>query len=175
LSNSNSCARLKARPEIGSASTVIDRPSSVATAATSPRCVAGSPQRIVLSLAAAAFSAACATAGETPSSPDAKVYFVNLRNGDVVTSPFAVKFGLAGMVLVSAGEQKPNTGHHHRAAVDHRVDDEDERQVRFGKGQTETTLTLAKGTHMLQLVLGDWTHVPHNPPVMSERITLTVK
>ena len=141
-----------------------------------------SMQRVALILAAAVLSATAVAAGETPSPTGAKAYFVDLKNGDIVTSPVAIKFGLSGMALAPAGEQKANTGHHH-LIVDTAVEGAalnapipaDERHVHFGKGQTETTLTLPKGTHTLQLVLGDWTHVPHNPPVMSERITVTVK
>jgi hypothetical protein len=139
-------------------------------------------QRIALILVAATLGATVAFAGETPSPTGAKAYFVDLRNGDVVASPIAIKFGLSGMALVPAGEQKPNTGHHH-LIVDTAIEGAalsepipaDEQHVHFGKGQAETTLSLPKGTHTLQLVLGDWTHVPHNPPVMSERITITVK
>ena len=45
----------------------------------------------------------------------------------------------------------------------------------FGGGQTETELTLAPGVHSLQLLLGNYAHIPHDPPVLSEKITITVK
>jgi Domain of unknown function (DUF4399) len=110
-------------------------------------------------------------------------YFVNLKNGDVVTSPFKVVFGLTpNMSVAPSGVDKPNVGHHH-LLIDKTLSSEeitqpitvDEQHVHFGKGQTETMVTLPPGKHTLQLVLGDWTHIPFNPPVQSEVITITVK
>jgi Domain of unknown function (DUF4399) len=110
-------------------------------------------------------------------------YFVNLKNGDTVTSPFKVVFGLTpNMGVAPSGVEKPNVGHHH-LLIDKTLSAEemtqpitvDEQHVHFGKGQTETMVTLPPGKHTLQLVLGDWTHVPFNPPVQSEVITITVK
>ena len=127
-------------------------------------------------------------AGETPSAPNAKQYFVNLKDGDTVTGPVKVIFGLSGMGIAPAGVEKENTGHHHllidRVPIGEGEDGAeefefgiaaDENNIHYGKGQTETVLDLAPGTHTLQLVLGDALHVPHNPPVFSERITITVK
>lgn len=123
-----------------------------------------------------------------PSEPGARVYFVNLADGETVTSPFRVVFGLSGMGVAPSGVEREGTGHHHllidRPAMGQGeegpdellygiLDDENHRH--FGGGQTETVLELAPGTHTLQLVLGDWSHVPHSPPVMSEVITVTVK
>lgn len=51
----------------------------------------------------------------------------------------------------------------------------DENFRHFGGGQTETVIELPAGKHTLQLLLGDHNHVPHIPPVMSEKITVTVK
>jgi hypothetical protein len=95
-------------------------------------------------------------AGETPSPRDAKVTFVNLKDGDTVTSPVLIKFGLSGMSIAPAGDQTPNSGHHH-LIIDAVVADgalnepipADEQHIHFGKGQTEATVTLAKGTHTL--------------------------
>jgi Domain of unknown function (DUF4399) len=137
--------------------------------------------RIAIALAVL-LSASLAVAGETTSPPGAKVFFVNLKDGDTVTSPVLIKFGISGMAIAPAGEQKPNTGHHH-LVIDDKIEGEgldepipaDDTHLHYGKGQTEATVTLPKGTHTLQLVLGDWSHVPHAPPVMSERITVTVK
>jgi hypothetical protein len=125
-------------------------------------------------------------AQDSPSAPGARVYFVNLKDGDVVTAPVLGQFGLRGMGIAPAGVQDENltrhTGHHHllinatlegdalRAPIP-----ADERHVHFGRGQTEATLTLAPGRYTLQLVLGDWTHIPHDKPVMSDRITITVR
>ena len=118
----------------------------------------------------------------TPSAPGAKVFFVDLKNGDTVASPFAVRFGISGMTLAPAGTEQPNTGHHH-LLIDAKLEGEglklpipaDANHLHFGKGQTEATVTLPPGKHTLQLVLGDWSHVPHDPPVMSEIITVTVR
>jgi hypothetical protein len=121
-------------------------------------------------------------AAQTPSPAGAKVYFINLKDGDTVSSPFLVQFGLSGMGVAPAGVEKPNTGHHH-LLVDAAVLTEeqmkepipaDDNHRHFGGGQTETMLTLPEGKHTLQLVLGDWSHIPHVPPVMSESITITV-
>jgi len=137
---------------------------------------------IALIISTVVLTIASGAAGETPSPAGAKVYFINLKSGDTVTSPVKIQFGLAGMGIAPAGVQSPNTGHHH-LIVDDVVEGAalsgpipaDERHVHFGKGQTEATITLPTGTHTLQLVLGDWTHVPHNAPVMSDRITVTVR
>jgi hypothetical protein len=129
------------------------------------------------------FTATAAGAGETPAPADAKVYFINLKDGDRVISPLVVRFGLSGMGIAPAGTEAPNTGHHHlfvdAPALEGDALNEaipmDEHHMHFGKGQTETTITLSPGQHTLQLVLGDWSHIPHKPPVMSERITVTVE
>ncbi len=135
-------------------------------------------------LAIALFSTiAVAQAGETPAPADAKVYFINLKDGDTVTSPVTIRFGLSGMGIAPAGTQVPNTGHHHllidAAPLEGEALNEaipmDEHHMHFGKGQTEAVVTLPKGSHTLQLVLGDWSHIPHKDPVMSERITVNVE
>jgi len=110
-------------------------------------------------------------------------YIVNLHNGETVISPFKVIFGLTpNMGVAPAGVEKPNVGHHH-LLVDTKLKPEeltqpipvDEHHLHFGKGQTETTVTLPPGKHTLQLVLGDWSHVPFNPSVQSAVITVVVK
>lgn len=129
-----------------------------------------------------------ALAQDTPSNPDAKVYFANLQDGATVTSPVTIVFGLSGMGIAPAGTEKENTGHHHllidRPPLGEGEDgaDEliygipaDEHHMHFGGGQTEVTLELTPGTHTLQLVLGDLSHVAHKAPVMSEVITITVE
>ena len=138
--------------------------------------------QLIALIFAALMTITTARAGDTPAPTDAKVYFVNLKDGDTVTSPVTIKFGISGMALAPAGDQTPNTGHHHLI-----IDDviqgaglaepipADDRHVHFGKAQTEATVALPTGVHTLQLVLGDWTHVPHSRPVMSERITVNVK
>ena len=127
-------------------------------------------------------------AGETPAPADAAVYFVNLEDGATVQSPVKVIFGLTGMGIAPAGTEAENTGHHHllinRAPFGEGPEDAemleygvyaDDNHVHFGKGQTETTIDLPAGEHTLQLLLGDLNHAPHDKPVMSEVITITVE
>ena len=127
-------------------------------------------------------------AGETPSKPGTSLYFVNLKDGDKVKGPVKVLFGLSGMGVAPAGTEKEGTGHHHllinRPALGEGEDGSeelnnalpaDENHVHFGGGQTEVTVELKPGKHTLQLVLGDMNHVPHNPPVVSPVITITVE
>jgi Domain of unknown function (DUF4399) len=124
---------------------------------------------------------ASATAQEATKAPaDAKVFFVEPANGATVTSPVSVKFGLTGMEVSPAGTEKPNSGHHHLLINQKLADPKvgipaDDTHKHFGKGQTETTVELKPGTHTLQLILADHNHVPHNPVVQSEVITITVK
>ncbi len=133
-------------------------------------------------VAAIAVAGLTAASAQTPSPPDAKVYIVNLKDGAKVKSPFLVQFGLTGMGVAPAGVEKPNTGHHH-LLIDTALTPEqlkgaipaDDQHKHFGGGQTETMVTLPKGKHTLQLVLGDWSHIPHVPPVMSKPITITVR
>ena len=139
--------------------------------------------RKALLAAALIFVAGPALAGETPSPAGAEVYFISPQDGATVSSPVTVRFGLKGMGVAPAGVEKENTGHHHLlidtdpptgAALDEPIPADDHHK-HFGGGQTETSLDLAPGTHTLQLLLGDWSHIPHNPPVMSQKITITVK
>lgn len=110
----------------------------------------------------------------------AKVEFLNPRDGQVVTSPVKVVFGLEGMTVAPAGDPTPNSGHHH-LLIDVAAPDlgqpipKDAQHVHFGQGQTEAEITLAPGQHTLQLLLGDTNHVPHNPPLISAPITITVQ
>src|SRR5690606_15882035 len=110
----------------------------------------------------------------------AEVYIVSPEDGAEVSSPVTIRFGLRGMGIAPAGVQFQNTGHHHRPSAVDGLPPENlplptSDQVRhFGAGQTEATLELEPGEHTLQLVLGDHLHIPHDPPVMSEKITITV-
>jgi Domain of unknown function (DUF4399) len=132
--------------------------------------------------------AAPSYAGETAAPADAKVSFANIKDGDEVTSPVMVQFAVAGIEIAPAGTDKPNTGHHHllldRAPFGEGADGAeeananilaDENNIHFGKGQAETKLELKPGKHTLQLVFGDKDHIPHNPVVKSDVITITVK
>jgi hypothetical protein len=137
---------------------------------------------VIAGLGLALALSGAAAAQQTPSTPGAKVYFVNLKNGATVTSPFKVEFGIKGMTIAKAGTYEPGTGHHH-LLIDTKLSKadlanpipSDAQHMHFGGGQTEATLTLPPGKHTLQLVLGDGNHVPFKPPVMSRVITITVK
>ncbi len=125
---------------------------------------------------------AVAQVTRTPSPPGAKVYFINLKDGATVSSPVMIQFGLKGMGVAPAGVEKPNTGHHHLIINERIEGDElnepipsDKTHVHFGTGLTEAVVNLPPGTYTFQLVLGDWSHIPHDPPVMSEVIKVKVK
>ncbi|MBE9397387.1 DUF4399 domain-containing protein [Pontibacterium sp. N1Y112] len=109
----------------------------------------------------------------------AKAYIVSPSNGETVSTTFTVIFGLKGMGVSPAGIEKENTGHHHLLIDMESLPPLDQplgAEVKhFGGGQTETTLTLSPGKHTLQLILGDHLHKPHNPPVVSDPITIEVK
>jgi hypothetical protein len=133
--------------------------------------------------AIAALSLATVTFGQIPktqSPAGAKVYFIEPKDGAVITGPIKVVMGLSGMGVAPAGTDAPDTGHHHIFVDVGAVNPDtpipvDDQHRHFGKGQTEATLTLPPGTHTLQLVFGDRNHIPHSPPVVSEKITITVK
>lgn len=116
----------------------------------------------------------------TPAPPGAEVYFISPTDGETVSSPVTVRFGLKGMGVAPAGMQKDATGHHHLLIntplppLDQPVPTDDHHK-HFGGGQTETVITLPPGKHTLQLLLGDFAHTPHNPPVMSAPVSITVK
>ena len=124
--------------------------------------------------------ATVAAAGQTPSPSGAAIYIISPSHGETVSSPVKVVFGMSGMGVAPAGTQKENTGHHHLIidsdlpAADKPVP-ADDKHIHFGGGQTETVIELPAGTHTLQLLLGDWSHIPHNPPVASKQITITVE
>ncbi|MGB1220325.1 MAG: DUF4399 domain-containing protein [Alcanivoracaceae bacterium] len=111
---------------------------------------------------------------------DAAVYFISPADGATVSSPVKVVFGLSGMGVAPAGTDRAGTGHHHLLIdtglppLDQPIPS-DANHRHFGGGQTEALVELAPGTHTLQLLLGDMKHVPHNPPVVSETITITVE
>ncbi len=118
---------------------------------------------------------------KTESVDGASVYIIAPSDGEVLSSPVAVKFGLKGMGVAPAGIDYPESGHHHLLVnvtelppMDMPIPSDDN-HIHFGKGQTETSVELEPGTYTLQLLLGDKNHVPHDPPVMSEPITITVK
>ena len=114
------------------------------------------------------------------SAEGASVYFIEPMDGAVVTNPVRVVFGLKGMGVAPAGVEKSKTGHHHllidveSIAMDLPIGKDDQHR-HFGGGQTETSIELSPGQHTLQLLLADHLHIPHNPPVASEKITITVE
>src|SRR2546427_5456915 len=139
-----------------------------------------SPMRIFV-VAALVLAATVATAQErTPSPAGAEAYIISPKHGAKVSAPVVVQFGLKGMGIAPAGVKFDNTGHHHLLIdTDPPADlsqplPVSDKVVHFGKGQTETTLNLPPGKHTLQLLLGDHNHIPHNPPVISRKITITV-
>ena len=107
------------------------------------------------------------------------VYFINLKDGDKLESPIFIQFGLSGMGVAPAGTNREGTGHHHLLI---NVDDIDisrpipssSDHIHFGGGQTETTIDLPSGVYTLQLLLGNMSHIPHNPPVVSKKIKIEV-
>lgn len=123
---------------------------------------------------------AVAQVKRTPSPAGAEVYFIAPADGATLTNPVTIKFGLKGMGVAPAGVAFDGTGHHHLI-----IDAElpplnapipaDANHVHFGKGQTETTMELKPGKHTLQLILGDQLHMPHEPAVVSKKITVMVK
>ena len=146
----------------------------------SPRALVSCGAAIVAAAVTAAI--ALAQTPQTPSPAGAAAYIINLKDGDTVASPFKVQFGLTGMGVAPAGVDKPNTGHHHLIIDTTLSADElkapiasDAKHKHFGGGQTEAMITLPPGQHTLQLVLGDMSHIPHNPPVMSPVVTVTVR
>jgi hypothetical protein len=130
-------------------------------------------------LAAGSFVAAQVQVKRSPSPAGAKVYFIQPQDGATVKGPVHVVMGLAGMGVAPAGVDVAETGHHHVLVDVEKLDlnamiPMDDKHRHFGRGQTETRLELPPGRHTLQLVLGDRNHVPHDPPVMSQKITVTV-
>ena len=127
------------------------------------------------------WQAAIAAAPRTASPEGVRVYFIALQDGDTTGQVVVIRFGLEGMGVAPAGVDKGNTGHHHLLIdldeippMDQPIG-KDEKHVHFGSGQTETVIELPPGKHTLQLLLGDQNHIPHDPPVMSEKITITVE
>ncbi len=110
-----------------------------------------------------------------------RVYFVTPQDGDVVSSPVTVQFGIENMQVAPAGIDEPYSGHHHILINMEELPDmtkplpATESLIHFGGGQTEASLELPAGQHTLQLLLGNYLHIPHDQPVISEKITITVE
>ncbi len=137
--------------------------------------------RIVLGLSFGLLAAVASAQDRTPAAPGADVYFISPSDGAKVHGPVTVRFGLKGMGVAPAGVKFDNTGHHH-LLVDTDLNDlksdaplpANEHVVHFGKGQTETTLTLTPGRHTLELLFADYQHLSFDPPLHSKKITITV-
>lgn len=133
----------------------------------------------VASPAAAAPPPARTASGRTPAPNDASVYFIYPRDGTRIFATSTIRFGLRNMGVAPAGIVRPNTGHHHLLVnvptppLDVAIP-ADLNHIHLGNGQTERKITLPPGEHTLQLILGDDQHVPHDPPILSERITVYV-
>jgi hypothetical protein len=131
--------------------------------------------------AGASAPAAAATGGRTTAPASAYVYIGWPQDGEVIhNTRFKVWFGTRDFGVAPAGVEKPNTGHHHLLIdvdlppLDQPIPN-DKNHLHFGGGQTETVIELPPGKHTLQLLMGDASHVPHNPPVMSKKITIYVR
>jgi hypothetical protein len=138
--------------------------------------------RLLLALGVTLIATFAVAQERTAPAPNAEVYIISPQNGATVHGPVTVRFGLKGMGIAPAGVKFENTGHHH-LIVDTDLSElkldaplpATDKVVHFGKGQTETTLTLTPGKHTLELVLADYVHMSFNPPLNSKKITITVE
>lgn len=116
----------------------------------------------------------------TTSVSGASVFFISPADGETVSNPVKVVFGIEGMEVVAAGDNTPHSGHHH-LLIDTGLPDlglpipKDGQHVHFGDGSTETEITLEPGQHTLQMLLGDHLHIPHDPPLISSQIIIQVE
>lgn len=159
-------------------------PVAVAALALSAGCGkqdSGEPSAADSGAATAEPPAAAATLPRTPSPEGARVFFITPADGETVSNPVRIEFGIEGMSVVPAGVDETHSGHHH-LIVDAGLPENpgapipaDENYIHFGDASTSTELTLDPGRHTLQLLLGDHLHVPHDPPVTSDVITITVE
>lgn len=145
-----------------------------------PRATLGMTTITLIAGMLAAFAHMAPASAHSPASDGARVYIISPADGDIVTSPVTVRFGLGGMSVAPAGVNTAGTGHHH-LIIDAGLPSFDQpipaggHYRHFGGGQTETTIELAPGEHTLQLILGDHNHVPHDPPVVSDKVVVTVE
>jgi len=124
---------------------------------------------------------AATRATRTPAPAEAYVYIGWPNDGETLhTRRFKVWFGTRNFGVAPAGVTKANTGHHHLLIdtalppLDEPIPN-DKNHLHFGAGQTETYIELPPGTHTLQLIMGDADHVPHDPPLISKKITIHVQ
>ena len=137
--------------------------------------------RFPMALAAALLASLAMAQDRSPAPAAAEVYFIAPADGAKIHGQVTVKFGLKGLGIAPAGIKFDNTGHHH-VLIDTDLQDlkldaslpATDKIVHFGKGQTETTLTLAPGKHTLELLFADYQHLSFDPPLHSKKITITV-
>ena len=130
--------------------------------------------------AKAGAEAPAAVLERTPAAEGARVFFISPTDGATVSSPLRIEFGIEGMAIVRAGDKQPDSGHHHLLIDTHLPDlgspvPTDAQHIHFGDGSTSTEIALEPGQHSLRLLLGDYRHVPHDPAVVSDAITITVE
>lgn len=139
-------------------------------------------KKFAAALVALAMTPALAQA-ESPWPADAELTIVSPKDGETVSSPFTVEFAVNGVPVRPAGDPTAGSGHHH-LLIDHEVPEGEDLMyslpaedglMHFGKGQTSVELSLPSGNHRLQLIMGDANHVPHDPPLLSEPIEITVR
>lgn len=124
--------------------------------------------------------APAATLERTPAPPGARVFFITPKDGDTVSNPVAIEFGIEGMSVAKAGVELPDSGHHH-LLIDTDLPDlgwpipADSNHIHFGDGSTSAEISLEPGTHSLRMLLGDYRHIPHEPAIVSDPITITVE
>ena len=115
------------------------------------------------------------------SSSEIELYFIEPKDGATLNGPVKIVFGLSGMGVAPAGIDFPNTGHHHLLVDLENLPNlskpipADKNHIHFGKGQTQTVLELSKGKRTLQLLMGNYLHIPHKEPVISDKITIFVE
>jgi hypothetical protein len=166
----------KLAPVISAATLVLisacGQPEAEAPAAQAPAAEAPATEAVVVDEAAGLPRSA--------SAPNASLFFITPADGATVSSPFTIEFGATGMTVVPAGVNDAHSGHHHLLvdtglpALDLPIP-ADPNHIHFGDGSTSTELTLDPGEHTLLLLLGDHLHIPHEPPVSSPTITITVE
>ncbi|MDR5756524.1 DUF4399 domain-containing protein [Caballeronia sp. LZ035] len=109
----------------------------------------------------------------------ARVYFVQPKDGATVTSPVHVQFAVDGMSISPAGTMTEGTGHHH-VLIDGKplpkgtVIPANDTSLHYGKGQTEADIKLPPGDHTLTLQFGDGAHRSYGPE-MSQTIKIHVQ
>jgi hypothetical protein len=137
--------------------------------------------RGIVGLFAAILGIAPTLAERNTAPKDAEAYIIWPSDGTVVDGgKLWVRMGLRNMGVSPKGVHLPNVGHHHLlidtdlGAMDEPIPS-DRNHLHFGAGETEARIELPPGKHTLQLLLGDENHVPHNPPVFSKKITITVR